>query len=223
MTPHPEIVATADGSQTLRHSVSGETYHSVNGAVAEAMHIFIRNGFEAHPALHVRILEAGFGSGLNAMLTLREAEAAGRTVDYTAVELYPVPPEIASAMAYASDPLFMGLHEAPWATKQDIAPWFSLTKLRMDLADTHFDAIFTGHKAFDIVYYDAFAPDSQPELWTEGVFSRIHSSMAPEGILLTYSAKGDVKRALRAAGFEVRRLEGAPGKRHMLKAVKAKL
>lgn len=214
MTGSPEIVATSDGSQTLRHHITGETYHSVNGAVAESTHVFIRNGFEAHPAGHVRILEAGFGSGLNALLTLHAAEKADRSVDYTAVELYPVAPEIARGMIYSSDPLFVQMHDAPWNEKYRVTQEFSLTKIHGDLADTRFETIF------DIVYYDAFAPDSQPELWTGEIFGRIYDALAPGGILVTYSAKGDVKRALRSAGFEVRRLEGAPGKRHMLRAVK---
>jgi tRNA U34 5-methylaminomethyl-2-thiouridine-forming methyltransferase MnmC len=214
MTGIPEIVATSDGSQTLRHHITGETYHSVNGAVAESMHVFIHNGFEAHPARHVRILEAGFGSGLNALLTLHAAENTGRSVEYTAIELYPLGPEIVREMDYASDPLFVKMHDTPWNGKYDITEWFSLTKIDGDLADTQFTTIF------DIVYYDAFAPDSQPELWTEEIFRRIYDALAPGGILVTYSAKGDVKRALRAAGFTVSRLEGAPGKRHMLRAVK---
>ena len=214
MTHDPDIVATSDGSQTLRHQVTGETYHSVNGAVAESRHVFIRNGFEVSEAQHVRILEAGFGSGLNALMTLRAAEEAGRSVDYTAIELYPVNIQTAAQMAYTADDMFIPLHQAAWNEKQSITPNFSLTKIHGDLADTRFDTIF------DIVYYDAFAPDSQPELWTEEIFRRIYLAMSAGGMLLTYSAKGDVKRALRAAGFEVHRLEGAPGKRHMLRAIK---
>ena len=117
-------------------------------------------------------------------------------------------------MAYTADDMFIPLHQAAWNEKQAITPNFSLTKIHGDLADTWFDTIF------DIVYYDAFAPDSQPELWTEEIFRRIYLAMSAGGMLLTYSAKGDVKRALRAAGFEVHRLEGAPGKRHMLRAIK---
>lgn len=207
-------MTTADGSQTLRHPHTGETYHSVNGAVEESMHVFVGNGFETFEGGHARILEMGFGSGLNALLTLHAAGQTGRSVDYTAIELYPVPAEVAGAMAYASDPLFMQLHEAPWNELRQITPWFRLTKIHGDLADTHFDTIF------DLVYFDAFAPDSQPELWTEDIFRSIFAILAPGGALLTYSAKGEVKRALRAAGFEVRRLAGAPGKRHMVKAVK---
>lgn len=210
----PGIVVTADGSHTLRHPVTGDTYHSVNGAVAEAMHVFIRNGFETCEKKHVRILEAGFGSGLNALLTLRAAEESGRSIDYTAIELYPVTSEVVSRMTYADDPLFLRLHETPWGEPHEITPGFTLTKIHDNLANTRFDTIF------DIVYYDAFAPDSQPELWTENIFRHIFAALAPGGMLLTYSAKGDVKRALRAAGFDVQRLKGAPGKRHMLRAVK---
>ena len=214
MTTSPEIITTADGSQTLRHPVTGETYHSINGAVEESLHVFIRNGFEKFQGEHVRILEIGFGSGLNALLTLHAAEKSGRVVNYTAIELYPLSCETASEMEYAADPIFMHLHEASWDEPNQITPWFKLTKIDGDLVNTHFNT------TFDIVYFDAFAPDSQPELWSEDIFRRIYNALSTRGILLTYSAKGDVKRALRGAGFEVKRLEGAPGKRHMVMAIK---
>lgn len=210
----PAIEATADGSQTLRHPLTGETYHSSNGAATESEHVFIRAGFDTCPHTHVRILEAGFGSGLNALLTLRAAERAGRTVEYTAVELYPVAQQTVERMELAGDWDFRMLHDAPWGMPVAITDGFSLHKIEDDLADMRF------RTTFDLVYFDAFAPDCQPELWTTGVFARIFAAMSPGGLLVTYSAKGDVKRALRAVGFVLQRLPGAPGKRHMLRAAK---
>lgn len=210
----PSIETTADGSQTLRHPLTGETYHSVNGAAAESEHVFICNGFEMCGLDHVRLLEAGFGSGLNALLTLRAAERLGRTVEYTAVELYPVSVDVVNEMELAADPIFVRLHEASWGVGRQIVPYFKLRKIEADLAVLEFDI------TFDLVYFDAFAPDCQPEMWNEEIFAKIFAALSPGGTLVTYCAKGDVKRALRSVGFEVARLQGAPGKRHMVRAMK---
>lgn len=210
----PSIETTADGSQTLRHPLTGETYHSVNGAAAESEHVFIRNGFEACGSERVRILEAGFGSGLNALLTLRAAERLCKTVEYTAVELYSVSAGVIKEMQLASDPSFVRLHEAAWNETVQVTPRFRLRKIEADLTVLTFDAIF------DLVYFDAFAPDCQPEMWSEELFGKIFAATARGGALVTYCAKGDVKRTLRRVGFEVARLPGAPGKRHMIRALK---
>ncbi len=246
MIPSPEIETTADGSATLRSPMHGDTYHSLRGAVGEARHVFIEAGFladsetkEAKPPLSRKILEMGFGTGLNAWLTLEEAAQRGWAVEYTAVELYPVQEEIASRLGYTDDPRFMALHTAPWGEwtepserfrgamaevlapsanprqRQDFNPDADQrATVAEDLADSEFSA------NFDLVYWDAFAPDTQPELWTEEIFSHVFRATAPGGVLVTYSSKGDVRRALQAAGFAVERLPGALGKRHMLKATK---
>ena len=214
MEIEPSIELTADGTQTLRHPLTGETYHSTGGAGAESEHVFIRAGFDACERGHVRILEVGFGSGLNALLTLRAAKQAGRTVEYTAIELYPVSQRTVEQMALAEDADFRLLHAAPWGVPTEISDGFVLHKIEGDLADTQFGT------TFDLVYFDAFAPDCQPELWTQEVFARIYGALEPGGLLVTYSAKGDVKRALREVGFTVRRLPGAVGKRHMIRAEK---
>lgn len=205
------VEITEDGSATLRSPLCGDTYHSTRGAVGESRHVFIENGFLQTGCDPVRILEAGFGTGLNAWLTYLEAARQGRTVEYTAVELYPVPEDVAAKLNYTDDPHFGAMHRAEWGAGTTIANHFRLLKLNVDLTL----AEFSGN--FDLVYYDAFAPDTQPELWTQEVFDKIFRAMAEGGTLVTYSAKGDVKRALRAAGFEVTRLPGALGKRHMLK------
>ena len=210
----PIIEQTADGSPTLRHPLSGEAYHSLNGAVTESKHVFIRAGFETCGRNHVRVLEAGFGSGLNALLTLLAAESSGKSVYYTAVELYPVSMRTVAALSYSQDRHFVRLHEAEWGVPTTITDNFTLHKIEADLAKIQFDT------TFDVVYFDAFAPDCQPELWTTAIFTSIFDALATGGVLVTYSAKGEVKQALRKAGFEVSRLGGAPGKRHMLRAIK---
>ncbi len=163
----------------------------------------------------IKILEMGLGTGLNAMLTLLEAERTGCRVDYTAVEAHPVPEGTAAKLNYTSDPRFIALHRAPWGEWTEPSEGFRLLKLHSDFENTKlFDS-------FDVVYWDAFAPDTQPELWTAEIFGRIFSSMNPGGVLTTYSSKGDVRRALQSAGFTVERLPGALGKRHMLRAIKS--
>ncbi len=207
------IELTGDGSQTLRHPLFGDAYHSLNGAVGESLHVFIGAGFRYmaercdHP---VRVLEVGLGTGLNCLLTAREGVAA----HYTGLELYPPAEDVWSAMDYAADPFFTAIHRAKWGENVAVAPGFSLRKLLADLVSTQFDT------TFDVVYMDAFAPDTQPEMWSEAVFLKLYAATAPGGVLVTYCAKGEVKRALRAAGYTVERLPGALGKRHMLRAIK---
>ncbi len=212
------IEVTDDGSQTLR-AVSGDTYHSMRGAVGESLHVFIGAGMD-YAAGHgtagvgrpLRILEAGFGSGLNAWLTMKHAMECGLSVEYRALELYPVGEEVA-LMDYAADDAFMELHRAPWNEAYRVNESFSIEKLQADIAEVE------PGKDFDVVYFDAFAPDVQPQLWSVEVFVRFRMSLREGGVLVTYSAKGDVKRNLRAAGFHVERLAGALGKRHMLRAI----
>ena len=220
----PHIEPTADGTPTLRHPLLGDCYHSLNGAVAESRHVFIEAGVrhwlaEAQSAredgdfeLPVRVLEIGFGSGLNAWLTLCEAEASGCRIDYTAIERYPVSPRVAAQLRYTDDPLFMRLHDAAWGERLSLSPHFTLEKIEADLENCDFNT------TFDLIFFDAFAPDTQPELWSEVVFGKLFAHTAPGGMLVTYSAKGSVKQALRAAGWAVQRLPGAPGKRHMVRA-----
>lgn len=208
------VEITEDGSHTLRSPIHGDTYHSTRGAAGESRHVFIEAGFGSAQGDPVRILEAGFGTGLNAWLTLAEAEQAGRRVEYTGVELYPVPEDVASQLNFTGDARFMEMHRAPWGTPAEISPGFTLLKLNADLGKGGFG------EGFNLVYYDAFAPDTQPELWTPQLFGMIGRAMSPGGVLVTYSAKGDVRRALQSAGFTVEKLPGALGKRHMLRGRK---
>lgn len=206
------IEITDDGSATLRSPHHGDTYHSTRGAVGEARHVFIEAGFNAVNG--EKILEIGFGTGLNAWLTLQEAEKSGRRVDYTAIELYPVSEDVAAKLGYTDDDRFMTLHRAPWEEWVEVDKNFSLRKIHADLVKIQ------NLDTFDVVYFDAFAPDTQPEMWTQDVFARIFAAMAPGGVLVTYCSKGDVRRAMAAVGFAVERLPGALGKRHMLRGAK---
>lgn len=210
----PAINPTDDGSDTLLHPIVGEAYHSTQGAVGEAMHVFIGNGLHECELQNIRILEVGFGSGLNAWLTLSECRNTNISVDYLALELYPIEVTTAEKLNYSDDPLFLTLHTATWDEFCEVIPQFRLKKIEADLVDVKFDT------TFDLVYFDAFAPQSQPELWSEQVFANIFAHMNRGAALVTYCCKGDVKRALRSVGFEVKRLKGALGKRHMIRAIK---
>ncbi len=180
------------------------------------LRLLAMTGIDSRPP--VRVLEMGFGTGLNAWLTLEEAARTGQTVEYTAVELYPVPRETAVVLNYTSDPRFEALHTAPWGVRCEPSEGFGLLKLHGAITDILQNNDFSS--SFDVVYWDAFAPDTQPGLWTAELFARVFEATAPGGILVTYSSKGDVRRALKAAGFEVEKLPGALGKRHMLRARK---
>lgn len=218
MLSAPTFEITADGSATLRSPIHGDTYHSLRGAVGEARHVFVEAGFSQSVANPVRVLEMGFGTGLNAWLTLVEAERSGVAVEYTGVEFYPVPHDVAAALNYTGNGRFAALHTAPWGVWTEQSKGFRLRKLQGAMAEIFVETDFSA--IFDVVYWDAFAPDTQPELWTAEIFELVHKATAPGGALVTYSSKGDVRRALQAVGFTVEKLSGALGKRHMLRATK---
>lgn len=212
-----ELQVTADGSHTLFVPAMDEHYHSVNGAVQESMHVFIEAGLRRVGKPEVRILEIGFGTGLNAFLTLRERERTGiQTILYYSVERYPLEPAVTEALNYGShiwterEELFTALHAAPWNVPAEIAEGFVLQKIEGDASTCELPG------EIDLIYFDAFAPDKQPEMWTPALFRRLAVCMAPGGILVTYCAKGEVRRRLAETGFRMERLQGPPGKRHML-------
>ncbi|WP_455586114.1 tRNA (5-methylaminomethyl-2-thiouridine)(34)-methyltransferase MnmD [Bacteroides sp.] len=209
------IEQTADGSSTLFVPELNEHYHSVKGARTESQHIFIDMGLNASEAIEPRILEIGFGTGLNALLTLEAAEATLRKVHYTGIELYPLPWAMIEPLNYSNHPLFKTLHTIPWEEDAIITPRFTLKKIQADFTT------FITENLFDIIYFDAFAPEKQPEMWSQELFDRLYVIMNPKGILTTYCAKGVVRRMLQTAGFTVERLPGPPGgKREILRARK---
>jgi tRNA U34 5-methylaminomethyl-2-thiouridine-forming methyltransferase MnmC len=212
-TPLP--VQTEDGSLTLFAPEIGEHYHSLHGAVQESEHIFIRSGFRMWEASVSRILEIGLGTGLNAFLTLRDCEWRGLRTYYYAVERYPLGSSFALSLNYATQvwaegaPLFEALHTAPWGQPVEITPRFTLHKIMADATSCAFPPC-------DVIYFDAFSPERQPELWEPDIFRRLAEVASKGAILVTYCAKGEVRRRIQAAGFDVRRLPGPPGKRHIL-------
>ena len=216
-----EIQITADGSQTLFVAELDEHYHSVKGALTESQHIFITNGLNKCEAEEVRVLEVGFGTGLNALLTLQEAERQRRHVHYTSLEKFPIPMSVAEQLDYPKlvnveyANLFIELHRAEWNKWVDVMPYFHLRKMETD---------FTTHvirDKYDVVYFDAFAPEKQEEMWSLEIFQRMFDCLESNGILVTYCAKGAVRRMLQSVGFNVERLPGPPnGKREILRATK---
>jgi tRNA U34 5-methylaminomethyl-2-thiouridine-forming methyltransferase MnmC len=219
------VVETADGSCSLFVPELNEHYHSAFGAVTESRHVFIEAGFR--PACEkpgpVNILEVGFGTGLNALLTIAEAERLLKEVNYTAIEPFPVDITIIDKLNYTEAPdlkkyaaAFSILHLASSIQHQKISHHFIFEKINSKIEEYN-----PPPATFGLVYFDAFAPDKQPEMWTGEIFRKIHESMIPGAILVTYCVKGEVVRRLKALGFSIEKLPGPPGKRHMLRAVKS--
>jgi len=219
-----EFLTTRDGSVTIHLPEWNEQYHSKHGALAEAMHVFIDTGLryfiENGSSKDLQILEIGFGTGLNTFLTLQEAKKRGWKIEYTGVEAYPVAGSEVEKLNYAtlinaSEKEFRQLHDAPWENPSEIHPNFQLTKRKQFFSE------IIDQEVYHLIYFDAFGARVQPELWTEAIFDRMYKALLPDGILVTYSAKGSVRRAMQAVGFTVERLPGPPGKREMLRARKS--
>jgi len=214
------IVTTEDGSHTLYVPELNEHYHSTHGAIQESLHIFIRAGIQHYGRQHIHILEAGFGTGLNAWLALINAKEQQRHITFHSFEKYPLAPREVALLNYATHAddeqatLFQALHHSPWEETIPITPYFSLHKHQADFSEVRFNA------RFDIVFFDAFSPDVQPRLWQEETLALFHQALKPGGIFVTYCVKGTVKQALRHLGFTLERLPGPPGKREILRATK---
>jgi len=215
-----KIVITSDGSHTIYVPELDDHYHSVHGAVQESEHVFIKSGFDACRADPVNIFEIGFGTGLNALLTAIRSMKGERKVNYTSIEKYPVHEDIIWSLNHndfagrEGKKIFNLIHFSQWDQTTSICKNFSLKKIKGDFtAGTH-------SGLYNLIYFDAFGPDKQPEMWTKEVFNSISAITDKGGIFVTYSAKGDVKRNLTACGFEVELLPGPPGKRQIIRAVK---
>lgn len=215
-----EIVITYDGSHTIYLPALGEHYHSVYGAIRESEFIFINYGLNYSREKSIRIFEAGFGTGLNALLTCLNDNTRNREIFYTAIEKNPLPDSVINSLNYKDlvspegRKIFERLHACNWNVPVRITSEFTLLKIKGDLTA---DEI---HGRFNLVYFDAFGPDKQPEMWTDGVFKKIAAVSARNSILVTYSAKGSIRRILKENGFEVSLLPGPPGKRQITRAVK---
>lgn len=216
-----EIINTADGSQSIFVPGLAEHYHSVHGALQESEHVFMKNGLDLHPRADVSVLEVGFGTGLNALLALSRSVARHLDIRYQTIELYPLDEQEYSSLTFAKHFFpdlqreFELMHRCQWGEEIRVADSFSIYKMQVDLLE------WEPSTRFDIVFFDAFAPDKQPRLWTEDVFGKISRAMNPGGVLSTYCCKGVVKRALRASGFDVELLPGPPGKREITVARKS--
>jgi len=233
-----EIFETQDGSHSIFSKDFKVPYHSKYGAIQETQHVFIDAAlrFKAVVQKDISILDIGFGTGLNAFMTFLEAEKRNLNINYVAAEAYPISISQAKALNfselllsqnaakkematfYSYNPECAGallkMHESPWEEKSAISESFMLTKLKCLFQDLKFDP------SFDIIYFDAFAPNAQPELWEESLLQSMYDSLLPDGILVTYCAKGVVKRTLKSVGFQVEKLKGPPGKREMTRATK---
>ncbi|SMO46380.1 tRNA U34 5-methylaminomethyl-2-thiouridine-forming methyltransferase MnmC [Saccharicrinis carchari] len=213
-----EIKLSKDGSHTLYVPALNEHYHSVNGAVNEAMHVFIQAGLKHVQTNQVNILEFGFGTGLNAFLSA--VNSGEMEVHYCTLEKYPLDMETIKQLNYGAlfdgqfKALFKKIHQVPWGRENALDSRFFLTKQQCD---------FTKYKPenkYHIIYFDAFAPDIQPKLWSSAVFQKAYNALLPGGVLTTYCAKGIVRRTMQDVGFKVERMPGPPGKREMLRAIK---
>jgi len=219
-----ELIETTDGSHTLKLKAFDEQYHSVNGALQESMHVFLQSGLRSLDPLPkpLYVLEIGMGTGLNALITAHEAITIQSPVFYEAIEPYPLSNEIVRKLNYHTlfpepwtEGVFKTIHQATWQSYTIINGWFHIKCMQERLQQLEFEA----HK-YHLVYFDAFGPDTQPEMWTEEIFRKIFDSMMPGGVLVTYCVKGIVRRAMKAAGFDVKKIPGPIGKREMSRAVK---
>lgn len=218
------FITTGDGSVTIHLPDWDEQYHSKHGAIAEAQHVFINTGLHHFKKLFpevspIQILEIGFGTGLNAYLTLLEAEAQQFQINYDGVEAFPISEEEMEKVNYAeilktSTTLFNKLHQSFWEEAVSITSHFRLNKRQQFFID------IKDESKYHLIYFDAFGARVQPELWTETIFKIMHNALKLNGVLVTYAAKGSVRRAMQAVGFKVERLPGPPGKREMLRATK---
>lgn len=216
----PTLRLTEDGSHTLYVPEIDECYHSTHGAIQESMHIFITSALNRCDKKEINVLEIGFGTGLNAFLTLIEAEKRQLRINYTTIELYPIPLENAMQLNYPKivsrdyQHDFELLHTSTWNIPVKISDQFTLTKLQADFTKINLQ------DPFDVIYFDAFSPEKQPEMWTEELFGKIFKITGENAVLTTYCSKGTVKRALISSGFTVKKIPGPPGKREILRAVK---
>lgn len=216
-----EIIQTLDGSTTIHLTDWDECYHSKHGAIQEAQHVFIKNGLALFPDQKIALLEIGFGTGLNAFITVLESEKRNQIIDYVGVEAYPVAAEEVLQMNYVAElnatdqlEIFQKMHESSWEEKTVLTSHFTLTKRKQ------FFENIDDEDCFDLIYFDAFGYRVQPELWSTAVFEKMYKALKVGGVLVTYAARGVVKRSMIEVGFTVEKLAGPPGKREMFRAFK---
>lgn len=220
-----KIIKTGDGSFTINIPDWNEQYHSKHGAIQEALHVFLQMGLQfvldKYKKQKLHILEIGFGTGLNAFLTLQKAEKENIQIDYTGIEAFPIKADELAALNYPEvsgylegTTFFKKMHSVAWEKTTVLTPHFSLLKQLKKFEDIQ------DISKYDVIYFDAFGARVQPHLWTTEIFAKMHAALIKNGVLVTYSAKGSARRAMESIGFKVERLPGPPGKREMLRAVK---
>ena len=220
------VIHTEDGSTSLFHSGLEETYHSVHGAIQESQHVFIEAGLHHWLRVSKRqtisILEIGFGTGLNALLTALAAEKVGVEIEYQTIEAFPLTMEMVTLLNYPviigtdnAKSVFENLHQADWNQPKKLSPYFDFLKRDLRLQEADFS-----NETFDLIFFDAFGPDKQPDMWQRSNLVKMARAMKPQGVFVTYSAKGQLKRDLVSLGLLVEKIPGPPGKREMIRATK---
>jgi tRNA U34 5-methylaminomethyl-2-thiouridine-forming methyltransferase MnmC len=227
----PIIIKTEDGSHSLFVEELNEHYHSIHGAIQESKHVFIEAGLKhifsinnAQPTAtttSLNILEIGLGTGLNALLTYIEGEKLNKKINYTSIEAYPISADLANELNYINclnaeqyQTIFNTIHLCEWNKSVALSNQFSIYKIHNRLQKV------TLESKYNVIYFDAFGPPVQPEMWTEEIFAKLYAAIEPGGCLVTYCAKGEVKRTLKKVGFTVESLPGPPGKREMVRAIR---
>ncbi|NGY38893.1 tRNA (5-methylaminomethyl-2-thiouridine)(34)-methyltransferase MnmD [Flavobacterium sp. XN-5] len=216
-----EIIHTLDGSTTIQIKEWDECYHSKHGAIQEAQHVFINNGLSLFQNKTISILEIGFGTGLNAFITFLEGKKMNQSIDYVGVEAYPISAEELVSMNYVEElnagdhkGIFEKMHQCNWEEEVDVSDNFTITKRKQFFEEIN------DLDLFDLIYFDAFGYRVQPELWSTAIFQKMYNALKSNGTLVTYAARGVVKRSMIEVGFKVEKLAGPPGKREMFRASK---
>ena len=214
-----ELVNTNDGSNSLKNLIINDSYHSKYGAINESKHIFINNGLKRISKKKIRVLEIGFGTGLNALLTLLFCDKKKQNIIYHTIDNLPLKEEIYSSLNYydhlkIDKNIFLKIHSSSWENEIELSSFFVLKKMNCDFTKTLFN------EKYDLIYFDAFSPSKQPEMWVLNNFKKLYDCLNINGVLITYSSKGDVKRIMKKVGFNVSCLEGPTGKREITLASK---
>lgn len=217
-----EIIDTEDGSKTIHLPELNESYHSIHGAVQESKHVFLKSGWDHLELNEYKILEIGLGSGLNAILTLIKGLEENKKVHYTGIEAFPITLEEFESLCYTTLPDIQSvkseyeqIHKSQWRKEIQINSGFTLLKQNKKLKE-----FLPEENTYNLIYFDAFAPRVQPEMWTLEVFQKMYHALSSKGTLVTYCSKGDVRRNMMSTGFEVEKIPGPPGKREMLRGHK---
>lgn len=219
---HLKIITTNDGSKTLQVPKINEQYHSLNGAITESNHVYLKSGYLYSGNQNPVVFEVGFGTGLNCLLTAITAQKEERNTLFISIEKYPLKYDLINQLNFTdfldenATVLFEQIHSCKWNSRQKISDFFELLKIEDDLLDFDFSEL----NSFDVIYFDAFGPDKQPEMWHPSIFKKIYEQTARDGIFVTYSAKGEVRRQLQNCGYKIERLPGPPGKKEMLRGIK---